>query len=120
MRIDLLISLPLIFFLSLLIALFLYLVGRRVGARGEESTDKVSPYACGEDLPARKLQVDVERFLVYAVYFMIFDIVAFILATSLVTPSVFPVVYAAVVLMAVLILLPLWRRGQDGGHARAT
>jgi len=120
MRIYPLISLPLIFFLSLLIALFLYLIGRRVGARGEESTNKLSPYACGEDLPARKLQVDVEKFLIYAVYFLIFDILAFILATSLVTPSIFPVMYAAVVLMAVLILLPLWRRGQNGGHARAT
>lgn len=112
MRIDPLISLPFIFFLSLLIGLFLYLIGRRVGARGEKTTDKVSPYACGEDLPARKLQVDVERFLVYAVYFLIFDILAFILATSLVLPppGIFPIVYAAVVLMAVLILLPLWRR----------
>lgn len=111
MRIDLLISLPLIFFLSLLIGLTFYLVGRIVGAKGKESTDKVAPYACGEDLPARKLQVDVERFLVYAVYFLIFDILAFILATSLITPGVFPVVYTVIVLMAVVILLPLWRRG---------
>jgi NADH:ubiquinone oxidoreductase subunit 3 (subunit A) len=110
MQIDPLISLPFIFFLSLLIGLFLYLIGRRVGASGEESTNKFSPYACGEDLPARKLQVDVEKFLIYAVYFLIFDILAFILATSLVTPGIFPVMYAAVVLMAVLILLPLWRR----------
>ena len=111
MLIDLLISLPFIFFLSLLIGLIFYLVGRIVGAKGRETADKVAPYACGEDLPARKLQVDVERFLVYAVYFLIFDILAFTLATSLITPGVFPVVYAVIVLMAVVILLPLWRRG---------
>lgn len=111
MRIELLISLPFIFFLSLLIGLIFYLVGRIVGAKGKESTEKVAPYACGEDLPARRLQVDVERFLVYAVYFLIFDILAFILATSLTTPGIFPVLYAAIVLMAVVILLPLWRRG---------
>jgi NADH:ubiquinone oxidoreductase subunit 3 (subunit A) len=111
MQIDLLISLPFIFLLSLLIGLVLYLVGRTIGAKGEETADKVAPYACGEDLPARKLQVDVEGFLVYAVYFFIFDILAFILATSLDTPGIFPVAYAVIVLMAVVILLPLWRRG---------
>ena len=110
MRIDLLISLPFIFFLSLLVGLIFYLVGRIVGAKGEETTGKVAPYACGEDLPARKLQIDVERFLVYAVYFLIFDILAFILATSLNTPGIFPTLYAIIVLMAVIILLPLWRR----------
>ena len=110
MMIDPLVSLPFIFLLSLLIALILYLVGRKVGAKSKQSADKVAPYTGGEDLPAHKLQIDVERFLVYAVYFLIFDILAFILATSLITPGVFPVLYALIVLMAVVILLPLWRR----------
>jgi len=87
------------------------LIGRIVGARGEKSTAKVAPYACGEDLPPHKLQVDVERFLIYAVYFLIFDIFAFILATSLNTPGYFPAIYAIIVLMAIVVLLPLWRRG---------
>jgi NADH:ubiquinone oxidoreductase subunit 3 (subunit A) len=108
---DLLTSLPFIFLLSLLFALIFYLVGRKVGARGKETANKVAPYACGEDLPARKHQIDVERFLVYAVYFLIFDILAFILATSLNTPGIFPVLYSLIVLMAVVVLLPLWRRG---------
>ncbi|MFQ6064150.1 MAG: NADH-quinone oxidoreductase subunit A [Candidatus Bathyarchaeia archaeon] len=111
MWIDLLVSLPFIFFLSLFIGLVFYLAGRLVGARGKETPGKVAPYACGEDLPARKFQVDVERFLVYAVYFLIFDILAFILATSLNTQGIFPAVYAVIVLMAVVILLPLWKRG---------
>ncbi len=110
MQTDLLISLPFIFFLSLLAGLVLYWVGGRVGAKGEKGADKVAPYACGEDLPPRKLQVDVERFLIYAVYFLIFDILAFILATSLNTPGYFPAIYATIVLMAVVILLPSWRR----------
>jgi NADH:ubiquinone oxidoreductase subunit 3 (subunit A) len=110
MPIDPLISLPFIFLLSLLIALILYLVGKKVGAKGKQSTDKVVPYTGGEDLPARKLQVDVERFLIYAVYFLIFDILAFTLATSLNTPGLFQALYAIIVLMAVAILLPFWRR----------
>ena len=111
MQTDLLISLPFIFFLSIMVGLILYWVGGRIGAKGEKSADKVAPYACGEDLPPRKLQVDVERFLIYAVYFLIFDILAFILATSLSTPGYFPAIYASIVLMAIVILLPLWRRG---------
>lgn len=111
MQTDLLISLPFIFFLCLVVGLILYLVGGIAGARGEKSADKVAPYACGENLPPRKLQVDVERFLIYGVYFLIFDILAFILATSLSTPGFFPAIYAIIVLMAVVVLLPLWRRG---------
>ena len=110
MQINPFISFPFIFLLSLLIALILYQIGKKVGAKSKQSMDKVAPYTGGEDLPARKLQVDVERFLVYAIYFLIFDILAFILATSLNTPSIFPALYAIIVLMAVIILLPLWRR----------
>ena len=111
MHSDLLVSLPFIFFLSLVIGLIFYIVGGIVGAKGEKTEGKVAPYACGEDLPARKLQVDVERFLIYAVYFLIFDILAFILATSLNTPGYFPAIYTTIVLMAIVILLPLWRKG---------
>ena len=108
---DLLISLPTVFFLSLAIGLILYLIGFIVGAKGEKTVGKVAPYACGEDLPPREFQVDIKRFFIYAVYFLIFDILAFILATSLSTPGFFPAIYASIVLMAVVILLPLWRRG---------
>ena len=108
---DLLISLPFIFFLSIVVGLILYFVGWMIGAKGEKTEGKVAPYACGEDLLPLKLQVNVERFLIYAVYFLVFDILAFILATSLNTPGPFPVIYALIVLMAVVILLPLLRRG---------
>jgi len=82
-----------------------------IGAKGEKTEGKVAPYACGEDLLPLKLQVNAERFLIYAVYFLVFDILAFILATSLNTPGPFPAIYALIVLMAVVILLPLLRRG---------
>jgi len=108
---NVLISLPFIFCLSIIVGLILYLVGWIIGAKGEKTEGKVATYACGEDLPAHKLQVDVERFLIYAVYFLVFDVLAFILATSLNTPSHFPAIYALIVLMAVVILLPLLRRG---------
>jgi NADH:ubiquinone oxidoreductase subunit 3 (subunit A) len=108
---DLLVSLPFIFILSIIAGLIIYLIGWIVAAKGEKTAGKVAPYACGEDLPPRKFQVDVEEFLIYAVYFLVFDIFAFTLATSLSTPGYFPIVYALIVLMAVVILLPLRRRG---------
>jgi NADH:ubiquinone oxidoreductase subunit 3 (subunit A) len=108
---DLLVSLPFIFILSIIVGLIIYLVARRVVAKGEKTAYKVAPYACGEDLPPRKFQVDLEEFLIYAVYFLIFDILAFTLATSLSTPGYFPIAYTLIVLMAVVILIPLWRRG---------
>ena len=111
MQTDLLISVPFVFFLSLMVGLILYWFGGRIGAKGEKSREKVSPYVCGEDLPPHKLQVDAERFLIYAVYFLIFDILVFILATSLSTPGYFPAIYAFIVLLAIIVLRPLWQRG---------
>lgn len=110
---DLVVSLPFIFIVSVLAGLAIYLVGWIVAAKGEKTVGKVAPYACGEDLPPRKFQVDVREFLIYAVYFLIFDIFAFTLATSLSTPppSYFPVIYTLIVLMAVVLLAPLRRRG---------
>lgn len=110
MQIDVLTSLPAIFMLSLVVGLLLYLVGNIIGAKGEENNGKATPYACGENLPPLKFRVDVEKFFIYAVYFLIFDVLAFVLATSLRTPGYFPAIYASIVLMAIVILLPLWRR----------
>ena len=110
MYIDFLVSLPFIFVVSILMGLIIYFIGWKVAAKGEKTAGKVAPYACGEELPPRKFQVDVEEFFIYAVYFLIFDIFAFTLVTSLSTPGYFPTVYALIVLMAVAILAPLWRR----------
>jgi NADH:ubiquinone oxidoreductase subunit 3 (subunit A) len=107
---DILTSLPFVFLLCLAVGLTLYLIGGLVGAKSKESADKIAPYTGGEDLPPRQLQIDVERFFIYAVYFLIFDILAFILATSLNTPGFFPALYATIVLMGIVLLLPLWRR----------
>lgn len=82
-----------------------------MGTKGETSASKVAPYACGEDLPPERLQVDMEKFLIYAVYFLIFDVLAFILVTSLYSPGFFPIIYASIGLMAAVFLLPLLRRG---------
>ncbi len=110
MHIDLLSSVPFIFIVCVSAGLIIYFVGSIVGRTGEKTDGKATPYACGEELPPRRFQVDVEEFLIYAVYFLIFDVFAFILATSLGTMGYFPVVYTIIVLMAVIFLRPLRRR----------
>ena len=109
MYLDLIDSLPFIFIVSILVGVGIYLIGRAVAAKGKKTAGKVAPYACGEDLPPGQFQMGVEEFLIYAVYFLIFDILTFTLATSMGNPGYFPVVYATVVLMAVAILTTLLR-----------
>ena len=102
-------SIPFIFALSLLVGLILYGISNRIAPKGKKTPGKLAPYACGEDLPPLRLQVNVERFFLYAVFFLIFDILAVIMATSLARPGILPAIYALVVLGAVMILIPLVR-----------
>ena len=103
-------SIPFIFVLSLTLSVLLYLIGSAVSPKVEGSADKLAPYACGEDLPAEKFQVNVRRFFLYVTFFMIFDISAFILATSFGNRGFYPSIFSAVVLLAAVTLLPVWRR----------
>ena len=106
---NVLTSLPLIFALSLLVGLIFYAISVRVAPKGEKTPGKLAPYACGEDLPPLRLQVNVERFFLYAVFFMIFDILAVVLATSLARPGILPAIFALIVLGSVMLLVPLAR-----------
>lgn len=107
MYLNLIASLPFIFIVSILVGVVIYLTGRKVAAKGEKTAGKVAPYACGEDLPPSQFQINVGEFLIYAVYFLIFDVLAFTLATSMGNPGYFPMVYVIVVLMAVALLTTL-------------
>lgn len=109
MYVDLIASFPFVFVVSISIGLVIYLVGRAVEVKGEKTAGKVAPYACGEDLPPRQFQVNVEEFLLYAVYFLIFDVLAFTLATSMSNLGYFPAVYAVIIMMAVAVLTSLLR-----------
>jgi NADH:ubiquinone oxidoreductase subunit 3 (subunit A) len=106
MPVDTPFLLPIIFGISLAIASAIYLVSGRISARGgSPNTGKTAPYACGEDLPAEEVKVDLERFLVFAVYFLVFDVLAFVIATSFFSVGLVPIAYSLVVLMAVGMLV---------------
>lgn len=95
-----------VFALSLTIVLLIFWVGGRATLKGGTKTaGKTEPYACGEEMPAEESRVDLEKFLIFAVNFLIFDILAFILATSFYTTGLMPVAYISIVLVAVAVLM---------------
>lgn len=108
-------SISLVFCISILLGAILYLIGTVVAPRVKKTGDKLAPYACGEDLPADKLQINAEEFFVYATYFLIFDVVAFLLATSLGKPGFIPILFIAIVMAASLVLSSFqWVRNRWG------
>jgi NADH:ubiquinone oxidoreductase subunit 3 (subunit A) len=103
--------LPLVFGLCIAVMTFIYWFGGKISEKNKKTSQpgKTAPYACGEDLPAEELKVDLDRFFIFAVYFLIFDVFAFILATSFNTLGLIPLTYTLIVLMAVVMLLSLRR-----------
>ena len=102
--------------LAVLIIVALYLLGGKLAAKGKPSPGKYKPYACGEDLPPPEPRVNLMAFFWYILFFVVFDVVAFIIATSygvLGTAApmlkILPAVYLALAIMAVLVLFPLRR-----------
>ena len=103
--------LPLAFGFCLIVMLFIYWFGGKISAKTKQvnTAGKTAPYACGEDLPAQEIQMDTNRFFIFAVYFLIFDVFAFTLATSFNTIGIVPMVYTLIVLIAVAMFLSLRR-----------
>jgi NADH:ubiquinone oxidoreductase subunit 3 (subunit A) len=108
---DMPLLLPAIFGAAIVVGLALYWLGGRISPRNViQTSGKTAPYACGEDMPAQELKVDLERFLVFAVYFLIFDVFAFLIATSFSVTGIsaiglVPIAYSLIVLMAVGMLI---------------
>ncbi len=68
--------------LVLLAVLLLYWLGKRM-APHNPSKEKLKSYACGEDIEGGQQQFYPNAFI-FAIYFTIFDILAFIIATAMV------------------------------------
>lgn len=102
-------SLLLAFSLALVFSILLYLIGCIVAPKTKETIGKLAPYTCGEEYPAIKIRVNVERFFLYLTFFAIFDISAFMLAVSFSNLGFYPVIFGAIILIAAVTLLPTWR-----------
>lgn len=103
--------LPIVFVFCILIISLIYLIGGKASARrkSKKTDGKTASYACGENFPAEELKVDLEKFFMFAVYFLIFDVLAFILATSFSATGLLPIAYCLIILMAVIMLLSVRR-----------
>jgi NADH:ubiquinone oxidoreductase subunit 3 (subunit A) len=97
--------LPLVFVVSLVAALIIYWVGGRLAPKSVHDEAKNAPYSCGEQPPMKEAKLDLERFLTYAVYFLIFDVLAFVVMTSFYATDYLPVMYSLIVLIAVGMLI---------------
>jgi NADH:ubiquinone oxidoreductase subunit 3 (subunit A) len=97
--------LPVVFGVSLVAALLIYSVGGRLAPKSIQSKEKNAPYNCGEQGPVNEAKLDLERFLTFAIYFLIFDVVAFVTMTSFYATGFLPVVYSLIVLVAVGMLV---------------
>jgi len=108
MALNHLLSLPFIFLLALIVSTLLYGIGSLISKKAKEPkrSAKLEPYACGESLPAEKLQVSVERFFLYATLFMIFDITAFLLSLSFNASFTYLLLFIVIIASSLLIIIP--------------
>lgn len=110
---NLLVSVPVLFVISLIIVLIIVAFSRKIAPPARESVDRNKPYACGEDLPCEQGQFFVHIFE-YAVFFLIFDIVAFVLATAAFNigliagnlTAILPVIYVLIITFTIMVLFP--------------
>ncbi len=97
--------LPIVFGVSLVAALIIYRAGGRLAPKSSKSVEQTAPYSCGEQGPVKEAKLDLERFLTFAVYFLIFDVLAFVTMTSFYATDFMPVVYSLIALVAVGMLV---------------
>ena len=86
--------------LSLLFAGVLLLLGRSVAPPARQTGAAVESYACGEPgFPGGKVQFHLQLFN-YALYFMLFDIIGFMLFLSWSNPGIVVIAYLLIALVA--------------------
>ena len=88
------------------------MIGHLIAPKSEKTIEKLAPYACGEDMPGRKFQMELERFFLYVTYFMIFDISAFLLALSFAGRGIYPILFSIIIALSIFTITPLIRRGK--------
>lgn len=96
---------PIAFLIFLLIGYLIYRLSRALGPRPTMAEGKLSAYACGEDIPGRKVQPGYHLFH-FAFFFTVLHVAALVIAT---VPSgniaLLGIVYLLIALIAVVVLL---------------
>jgi NADH:ubiquinone oxidoreductase subunit 3 (subunit A) len=98
---------PLIIFIAILVLSYVFFrILKRLSPPPRRSELSLEPYACGEGtdrFPPEKIQLNVQLYR-YALYFTIFDVMAFILLLSFNANIIYVLIYLAVALSAIAIL----------------
>lgn len=110
-KIDILISPPLAFLVFVVLFTVLYLVAGKFAVSGKKSKEKVSTYACGEDIPGFKFQFGYSIFFVFALFFTIMHVTALVIATL---PSISPAVYFGIFYLSAIFLAVLGMMFYEG------
>jgi NADH-quinone oxidoreductase subunit A len=72
---------PVAFMIFFTIGSLIYFTGSRLAAKGKKNSGKKTQYACGEDVPAQRVQPDYSAFFPFALFFSIIHVTALIMAT---------------------------------------
>jgi len=96
---------PIAFLVFLLVGYLVYRLTRALRPKAKMQEDKLSTYACGEDMPARKSEHHYRLFH-FAFFFTVLHVAALVIAT---VPSgsiaLVGIIYLLIALIAVVILL---------------
>ena len=96
---------------SVVVALIVLWIGNEIAPKGKDTPGKLAPYACGEDFPATNIRMNVDNFFIYAVYFMIFDVLGFVMVTTLggTVYPIIPVLFGLASLFSIIVLNSRWK-----------
>jgi NADH:ubiquinone oxidoreductase subunit 3 (subunit A) len=106
---DVLASPILVFFASLILALIFFWVGSSKAPKFRPNPEKIASYACGEDVSPIQPRLNVQRFFLYALFFLILDSLAFIVSLSFASPGILPLLFIGVVILPVAIFISALR-----------
>lgn len=114
---ELVLAIPLLFGISFLIAIIIFIAGSLISVRIPRKTKLgFTPYACGEAFPTTKMQVNLDNFFLYLTLFLIFDVAAFFLVLSYENPGFYPILFCLVIIVNISTLIPLWRHVHHGTY----
>jgi len=103
---KILLSPPVVFAVALGIGLALYWLGRAMAPKTDMTTGKAAPYACGEDAPMTKAQMDHRLFYSLAIFFTVLHVAVLVVTTLPTGPfAVVGFVYLSVIGLAVFALV---------------
>jgi NADH:ubiquinone oxidoreductase subunit 3 (subunit A) len=102
---QLILATPIAFIIFLIIAYLIYKVGGTLGVKKKVEGRKLDTYACGEDIPTKKMQHAYQFFRI-AFFFTILHVAALIIVTvPSGTMALLGILYLLVAITALVILL---------------